>query len=641
MAYGQRLKEMQKKRRSTKQRFLRTRMWTSTLLASLFRDRGSIPPNIANNIFIGNNMYITKNSITSMIVIREMSTDTPVGVMSDLLEYVKTRVPGVRVDWTMRNSRYYVDTKGADIVNRYKTWKRTAENPAATEQQKERMGRLLYSYDIFRSKDPIYKARIFIYVRAGNGQDLSSGLDACSSYLDQIGAEYKIIKSNLGNYLDYAWLMSSKKSKRLKDIPANIVSAQTLSEMLPSTQGMNDSTGTLMGINRRSMSPYLVNFRASAKAKNILVGSLSGTGKTVLAQNWFIDMYADGYNMSIMDVKGTEFIAFTKAAGGIVVSMRPESTYYVDTFTLNPEESNGNPRLYYDKRFSLSKRKMLLLCDLKPEQQSLGEALLEEFLHNLYLQQGVLAENENTWYRTDSLNPYAVFDAFERFVSKDVKEKYIDVADYMLTRLRIYMSRNGSSSHIFRDPLDYHSILETKVLTFDFGLLESGTTYDPVLFKIRVMDMSLLNDEFISYKAKNHEWTGKVLEEAGIVEDYLMDTYAKEFMLRRAQNQVTILLGNSISALVNNPHAKGILENTNILVVGQLHKTSREYLIEEFGLEDYVEDLENIHNNPDMENTFLLINRMNKEGAPALLKTYVPKKVLQGRLFKIVDTEDE
>ena len=49
--------------------------------------------------------------------------------------------------------------------------------------------------------------------------------------------------------------------------------------------------------------------------------------------------------------------------------------------------------------------------------------------------------------------------------------KYAGVADRMLTRLRIYMSRNGSNSHMFRDAFDYKDILETKVLTFDFGIL--------------------------------------------------------------------------------------------------------------------------------------------------------------------------
>ena len=110
-------------------------------------------------------------------------------------------------------------------------------------------------------------------------------------------------------------------------------------------------------------------------------------------------------------------------------------------------------------------------------------------------------------------------------------------------------------------------------------------------------------------------------------------------MLRRAQNQVTMLLGNSVSALATNPNAKGILENTNVLVLGALNKSSREYLVNEFGLDKESEDLEQLCQNPDLENTFLLVNRMEKDATTALLKAYVPEHVVKGKLFRIVDTE--
>ena len=220
-----------------------------------------------------------------------------------------------------------------------------------------------------------------------------------------------------------------------------------------------------------------------------------------------------------------------------------------------------------------------------------------------------------------------------------MRNKYGEVVERILTRLRIYMSREGSNSHMFRTPFRYKDILDAKVLTFDFGMLEAGTNTDPNMFKVRVLYMNLLNEQFVSYKYRHGEWTGKVLEESGVAADYLIRLYARDFMLRRAQNQVTMLLGNSVSALATNPNAKGILENTNVLVLGALNKSSREYLVNEFGLDKESEDLEQLCQNPDLENTFLLVNRMEKDATTALLKAYVPEHVVKGKLFRIVDTE--
>ena len=634
------MKAIQKERRS-KEKFIRTRMWFSTFLAAFFKDRGSIPANIGNNMMIGNNTFITKGALHGIILVTEMGRDTPVAFTSDMISSVKSKVPEVAIDIAFKQRRVDYDLQSSDMKGRIRTWELTLDNPFSTDQSKRRAARCLYTVDIAKSGERMYKANIYIIVRAPSGTLLNQATDQVGNYLSSIGAAYRIIKSDLKKHLDLALIMSDKRQVVHKDLPAQIMSRQTLAEVLPDTQGMNDINGTFLGIDRKMLSPYFINFRSTAKAKNIVVCAASGAGKTFLVQNWFLDMHATFYNMCIMDIKGTEFTAFTKAAGGIILSMRPSSTYYVNTFKFDREEAGDDPRVYFDERFNLSKETMMLLADLPPDMAPQGEAMIEDFLQALYLQLGVSGDNMNTWYRTNSLNPYAVFDRLEAYCSNDIRRKYVGVADRILTRLRIYMSRTGSNSHMFRDAFDYKDILDTKVLTFDFGMLEAGTNTDQAMFKVRVLYMDLLNDQYVSYKYRKGEWTGKVLEESGIAADYLIRLYAKDFMLRRAQNQVTILLGNSISSLVSNPNAKGIMENTNILVLGTLNKSSRDYLTEEFGLDAEFDDLEEITRNPDYANTFLLVNKMQKDATTALLKAYVPDRVVSGRLFKFVDTEED
>ena len=209
--------------------------------------------------------------------------------------------------------------------------------------------------------------------------------------------------------------------------------------------------------------------------------------------------------------------------------------------------------------------------------------------------------------------------------------------------MHTYMHRRGNSSHINRDQYSYKDVLHTRVLTFDFGILEdSSSNVDPVVFQLKVMDMQIINDEFVSYKKKNGEWTFKVLEESQVCADYLLEIYVREMTLRRAQNQVTFLLGNSVSALKDNPVAKPLLESINILIMGVLNKSSQEYLINEYDLgAENMEKLRLIAEDTRYLHNFLLVNRMQQDATTAIVKAYVPKSVSEGKLFKVVDVEED
>lgn len=639
---GNRLKKINKEKKKNK-RFLKTRMWMSTIISALYNDRGVIPPNIGNNIFIGNNMYITKNDLSACILIKEYSDDTPVAFVSDLMREVKSKVQGVTIDFTFKNRRCWFDTSASGLKSRISTWEKTLDNPYAPASIARRSARLLYTVDVVRSGEKVYRTRTYITVRAKTGTVLNMGIHEVCSYLDSYAISYRVLKSGMKMHLEYMLMISDRAPRKMKDVPYAIMSNETLAEITPAIQGMNDENGTDLGLERLSNSPYNVNFRLSANAKNIFVGAQSGFGKTMLVEYWLFGMYADMYNMCIMDIKGTEFTQFTKAANGRILSQRPDSTYYVNTFRWVKEEVKDNAyRAYADRLLGLSKKMMMLICDLDGKRVSRGEALIEEFLHATYESIGVLADNPNTWTRTDNLDPYIIYDYFDRYLSNSVIEKYQDVAVEMRDRLRIFMCRDGSCAYMFRNPYSYKELLDTQVLTFDFGLLENSGDQDPVMFKIRVLFMEILNDEFVAYKKSLGQWTVKVMEEAQIVKDYVMDIYVKEMTMGRARNQINIMLGNSISLLASNPKAKAAIENINILVLGVLNSSSRKYVEEEFSLSKIdCKRLEAIVEDPDYDNTFLLINRMQKNSTTGLIKAFVPDRVRTGRLFKVVDTEDE
>ena len=630
------------KEKAKKERFLRERMWFSTIISKFFMDRGTIPDNIGNNVLVTNNVYITKNHITALFFITEMSEVTPICWTSDIVRYVKDQTEGVVVDITLKGQRYYPDITPTGVGSREKSWRATLDNPNMPKEYVRRSARCLYSLDVARSGADLYKFRTYIKVRATDGAKLRKGCQAVSTYLSSIGATFKRIQSNLDEHLAYVTMMSDKKPEHLKDYAPVIFSIQTLAESLPSIQGANDSKGVMMGYDNKSGYPYFIDFKATSAAKNIMIEALSGWGKSFMASYWLYPFYANGFNLAIMDIKGNEFNAITAALHGVTLSMRNTSTRYINTYRWSADEVfDGDYTTYANERFRQSKERMLMMADLNEKEESQAESLLEEFLQYVYKSIGALAANRNTWKRTEKLNPYLIFDLFDKYLSNEILNKYGDVAVKTRERLRIYMSRTGSKSHVFRDAYNYLDVLDTPCLTFDFGILESSTNNDRVLFHIHVMDMVTINDEYVSHKKRKGEWTVKLLEESQIVDDWLTRVYTREMTLRRSQNQVTVLLGNSVAALASNPLSAPMVENINILCLGSLNKSSRRYLLEEFGLkQSEVEILEDIQTNSAMARRFLLVNRMESESTTAVLEARVPESVSQSSLFKIVDTED-
>ena len=634
----------QHKERKKKERFIRCRMWFSTFMSIISNDRGTIPPNIGNNILITNNMYVTKNSLSAVITIAEFSNVTNLAWTSDLLQTVKDKQPNVTIDYTFKNKRAYYNMRDNGLQARISTWEATLKNPFADAKHAERSARLLHAVDVIGEGVKTYHSYIYITVRAKTGTELSAAIDACCNYLDSMHAIYKVIKSDLENHLEYMSIISDKSSKAMKNVAYTLQTAETLAESLPITQGMNDVEGNFLGLNKRNFAPYYIDFMKSSNAKNMYIDATSGFGKTFMVITWLIDWFACNIGMLIMDIKGNEFTAFTRAVGGIVLSMRFDSPIYVNVFVWRKSSvKNNGYNAYTNKMLNLAKQMLMIMCNFQDvDTRDTAETFIESFLLSMYVSIGTTPENPNTWKSTEQLNPFVVYEYLERYTSFEIRQKYGKVAQKVLDRLRIFMTKTGSCSHMLRQPVVYEDILDTKVLTFDFGILSSSQHVDPVAFELKFFFMRLINDEFGAYRKEKGPWTAEILEESEIVSDNVMQMYTQAMTLGRAQNKINVMLGNSIAAIANNPVAAPILGNINIFVFGVLNKPSRNYVADTFDLsDDDLDDLEKIAKGNEYQHTFLLVNKMQKNATTALLQAYVPPDVVNSKVFKVVDTTDD
>ena len=629
------------KKNKKKYRFLATRMWINTAISALWPDKGLIPKDIGDRLFIGNNVVITKNGLRGYIQIEEWSEKTPLSVTTRLTKYVKGKVPEVRVDAEMRCVPYTPDLTDPAVKAQEKMWERGLSDDSTPDRIKNRFARLLYSLERMRAGEELFKVVTTFTFIAQNYTVLKRAVKIALGFLHEREIECTHVKTGVHLLFPFIALFMNREPRKTYALPWLVFSSQTLAESLPVTQGMNSDRGVFLGIDRNNKAPYFLDFQSFSGGKNIYIVSKTGAGKTFLALNWLLTFFAQGYCLCVMDLKGNEFTTITKACGGKIVSMRPDAAMYVNTFKMSPNKAEGNPEVYFKEHLGISKRMLSIICDFTDEEKIYGEAFIEEFLRFVYIQRGVSAGNVNTWARTRDLTPYMVYSLFKSYISNDIKATYGRLLDKISMAFDIYLSPQGSGSGIFRNEYVLDDILDSKVICFDYGMLNSNRITDVVLFRLKILFMMLINDEFIRHKKKQKLWTVKVLEESQIADSFLLRVYKEELTLRRAQNQVTILIGNSVAALRDSQEAKAIFENITMLAIGRVSKSSRDILVPEFGLEDEAETLTKICNNPAYEHTFLFINKAQRS-TTALLEVYVPRRVADGPIFKNVDvTEDD
>lgn len=645
MANGRdRLKKIREENKVNKnEKFIIVKMWISFIVSLMAKDRGAIPKNIGNNILITNNMMITSSFMTSVIHIIELSPMTPITFITEMIIHdLRKEDCKALVDFTIKNTVKNVNLGDQGLKSRINTWERSERNKYLLKKDRDRSSILLYTVDQIREGKDLFDSRTFLKVRAESGPELKTAEKIVFKTLARYGCIYNPINTSLNDVLEYALLISDMKTKRFKSLRAVVNSSRTLAQLLPNLHAPGSKLGIRCGINTINYSHYRLNLSNITMARNIYIIGPSGGGKTALALNMAASALEEGFNFCAMDVKGNEFNELVDAVGGATISLRESSTEYINTFKMLKEETNDEEaEIYFKTRLNFSKKQMLILSGLEATDLRMQlDGFLDEFMEYYYTAKGVKANNRNTWDNTLDSTPYEVYDVMTAYLNQPIKEKYINIYSFITTNLKMYYSRTGSRSYIFRDELQYKDLLDRRAVRFDFGLLE-GQSYDSTIFKLKFEYMSRINGEYVTNNFNKRIKTFKILEESQAVSSDVMESYAREYTLRRAQDQTTLLLGNSVDALVRNPASMPIIETTTALFVGRLSPTSAELVIKYFDVKQKEGMIRLMSEQSKYEHHFLVINNMEANALTPIVKVemepFKDYKLLNRRRKQIIN----
>lgn len=640
-------KKEEERKHGKRQYFLRMRMWVGYLVSLVAKDRGRVPDNIGNRMLITNNLIVTKGGMTSIVLLQNLSLETPQCLLSRIAEELRKRGSSAVLDFIIKNEVYHVDIAESGLKSRIKAWESSLEYDWISDYEKEIAARCLYTVDIARTANRMFRSRLYLLIRAQTGSELTEAERIVYKYLEGIQCGFLPVTGDIKHTLKYVSMVSNTRTREIKDVKAIINSERTMMQMLPSSGSMNDRKGLFLGTDVENYSPYLVDFEGITSARNLYCYAPSGGGKTVIALNMCCSAVENGWCVCVQDIKGNEFVNFVKGTGGYIVSMRQMSPGFINSFVMHADEAtDGQAEQYFKERFAFSKKQLAILASIEGvEQISDLEELLDEFLTAVYISKGVLASNRATWGVTEGMDPFSIYEMFTDFMTPEVQRRYPTVSRKLLSEYRMYMSKSGSKSYVFTEEFNYMNILKANTLMFDFGLLDNaGQDVDRTLFRLKFEYMRKLNSEYVSYKYKCGRKVLKILEESQVVvnDPEVMKGYVEEYTLRRAQGQTSLLLGNSITALSDNPISRPLIENVKALIIGKMNVEAKNEVVRVFGLGKEAEWIERLGTEPKYENAFLFVNRMQPAPVTPILKLLLESKpeggVKEYKLFTPVST---
>ena len=615
-------KAIANKHKYKKLRFITIRALMSYFASQFMKDTGKIPDNIGNNMLITNNMYITKLYMSSIIQIKELGAGSVITLIGEVNRQLRSKGNKCILDVSIKNEKYRYEPNNSGLTSRIRAWEKTLDMPWASKKSRERAARCLYTVKQAASGKQLKQSRIFLTLRAKDIDQLNAGEKIVYTVLDSMGSQVEAVYGSLKDRLDYISIVGGR-AVDINKVASVMTSNQVLADMTPNVGAYNDKVGIQMGVNIWNGSPYVIDFSRIAVARNLYIVAPSGVGKTVLAMNIAQSGYENGCSICMMDIKGNEYSSFIQATGGYIVSLRPTSTEYINSWIMRKEDTSfENAEMYFKARVQFSKQQIIILSGITDKEKLIElEELLDEFHHALYVYLGVSASNPKSWSKTLDLSPYEVYDRFVAYCTPQKRQQY-NISNNLLGTLKMYMSRSGSKSYVFTREFDYASILNANTVSFDFGILASNNVsdVDMDLFKLKFLYMRKLNSEFITRKYSLGIETIKILEESQVIDDSLMKMYVEEYTLRRSQRQHTILIGNSVQALMDNELAKPLIENTTGLLVGDLTDEARNLVLKSFHIEYLRDKLDLIGSRPEYKNTFLFFNKMQDRQLFPLLK---------------------
>jgi hypothetical protein len=385
-------------------------------------------------------------------------------------------------------------------------------------------------------------------------------------------------------------------------MPSNVLSDEILSRFNTYSQGILGAGGTYFGSDIKSGFPVLKRVKIHPEdPENWLITAETGGGKSFAVKMLILQLLAQGYNGTIMDIEGNEYTAigdfFSMHSKVQFVNMSEGSGKYFDPVEIAPH--CGVPEIDQDAKnmsvnFTLAMFKVLLGSSYQKDEWL--DTIIDDAVGLTYTNAGV-TDNPSTWGRSKNLSLFDVYDTLKTLKNFRANPEYAAGVEKAIAMVSRYFESGGTRSSIFQDRVSVRDVADADLVICSFGMRgKSESAVDATQLALMQLGAAQFSHQRSIFSKAKGKFNFKIWEEFQRWGKFPGSdkTIGVAVTGGRKLGDVNIIITNQVSALLKDDKF-GIFDNVQSVLIGNIKaSTTRESLCRMLSIPQMQMELDNI-----------------------------------------------
>lgn len=444
------------------------------------------------------------------------------GVRVNFLNHIR----GHKIDWEstqMRSRLRVLKQVGSDNDNNDVNAYNLHENIGAMGKQDWIEDSLSYLAVADRKRSrSLIKSSILMTVSGKRGEDFDDSIKLVEEFSKHIGISLQRVLYDIPDLIRYFSPFSRTYNKNTAStIPTQVLTDEIVARYNVYNQGTLGVSGIYFGTDVYSRFPVLKRVKAKDdSAENWLITAETGGGKSHNIKALILQLLADNYNGTIMDIEGFEYLPIANfmsySSKVVVINMAEGSGKYFDPVEISDEtgiEEIDKDAKNMSLNFTLAMFKTLL--GKSYDEDTWLDTVVNDAVSETYIDAGV-TEDRETWERSKGLT---LFDVYAKFLNLR-ERRFRDTDAYMAALEKAiaitgkYFEKDGTRSSVFSEKVVVSDIIDAKLVVCSFGMAgKAPQAVDEIQLALMQLGAAQLSHQRSIFSKSQGRFNFKVWEE--------------------------------------------------------------------------------------------------------------------------------
>lgn len=500
---------------------------------------------------------------------------------------------GVRLTFVESLERHTIDWESPQMKSRLRIYRQLREDTdnkdidaynmhnAIKDLARQRWieSSLLYLAEADKQRGrALLRTSIIMVISGKKGEDFDDSVKLIEEHARHIGITLERVLFEIEDLISSYFPFSRKFNKDIGDrVTKRVLTDEIYARFSVYNQGTLGTKGAYFGTDIYSKFPVLKEVKAKDDAaENWLITAETGGGKSFFVKALILQLLGMGYNGTIMDIEGIEYIPLANYVSHNskveFINMGEGTGKYFDPMEI--AEETGIEEIDSDAKkmsinFATSIFKVLL--GKAYDEDIWMDTVINDAITEVYRNHGV-TDNRKTWHLSKGLTLFDVYDVMRGLERFRDDENYMSAVKQAVAITSKYFEEDGTRASLFSERIKVSDIIDADLVVCSFGMAGKSTqAVDEVQMALMQLGAAQLSHQRSIFSKAQGKFNFKVWEEFqrwGKFPDS-DKTIGVALTGGRKLGDVNIILTNKLSELLNDD-LFGVFDNITSFLVGAI-----------------------------------------------------------------------